>query len=84
MDGAGEDIVARLAEIDLIVGMDRLAADRLAEQAGGAVGDHLVGVHVAAGPGAGLENIDRKMRVKLTLNHFGCGAYDGVSRLGGQ
>ena len=32
----------------------------------GEVGDHLVGVHVRRGPGAGLEDVDRELVVVLT------------------
>ena len=44
VDRRREDVVARLAGVDLVVGVDRPA-----QPLGGEVGDHLVGVHVGRG-----------------------------------
>jgi hypothetical protein len=43
----------------------RLLAALAAEQLGGAVGDHLVGVHVGLGAGAGLPDDEREVVVEL-------------------
>ncbi|MCY1525983.1 hypothetical protein D9M68_609840 [compost metagenome] len=56
MDGGGNDVVAALPAIDVVVG-----ADLVAENAAGQGGDHFVGIHVGTGAGAGLEHIDREM-----------------------
>ncbi|MOA13766.1 hypothetical protein D3C78_1338290 [compost metagenome] len=56
MNAGGDDVVAALAAIDVVVRVDRLS-----QQAAGEGGDHFVGVHVGAGAGAGLEDIHRKM-----------------------
>ena len=56
VDGGGEDVVGGLAHVDVIVGVGPVA---------GEVGDHLVGVHVRGGAGAGLEDVDRELVVVL-------------------
>ena len=75
----GEAIVRRLAQVDVIVGMDRLLRSQLAaEKLVRAVGDHLVGVHVGLGAGAGLPDREGKMIVELALAHFPGGPDDGA------
>ena len=54
VDRRGEDVIGRLAHVDVVVGMGRVA---------GELGDHLVGVHVRGGAGAGLEDVDRELVV---------------------
>ena len=56
VDGGGEDVVGRLAHVDVVVGVAPVA---------GEVGDHLVGVHVRGGARAGLEDVDRELVVVL-------------------
>ena len=56
VDGGRDDVVAALAAVDVVVGMDRLA-----EAAAREVGDDLVDVHVGAGAGAGLVDAERKL-----------------------
>ena len=74
-----ERIVRRLAHVDVIVGMNRLlGAEFAAEHLVGAVGDHLVEVHVGLGAGAGLPDHQRKMIVELALDHLARGAGDGA------
>src|SRR5581483_12167456 len=53
VDRGGEDVVGRLAGVDVVVGVDG-PAQPLARQGG----DHLVGVHVGRGAGPGLEDVD--------------------------
>ena len=50
----------------MIVGMHRKAGFELA----GPVGDHLVGVHVGAGAGAGLEDVQHKVLVQQAVRDF--------------
>jgi len=57
------DVVARLAVVGVVVGVDDAVADLAAHEFGGAVGDDLVRVHIRRGPGAGLEDIDRELVV---------------------
>ena len=55
--GRGVCVVGALALVDVVVGVDgRLGAQLAAHQLDGAVGDHLVRVHVALGAGARLPN----------------------------
>ena len=55
-----------------------LGAELAAEQFVGAVGDHLVEVHVGLGAGAGLPDHQRKMIVELAVDHLARGADDGA------
>ena len=67
-------VVGRLAHVDVIVGMHRLlGAERAAQDLDRPVGDHLVGVHVGLGTGAGLPDDEREVGVELTVDHLlGC------------
>ena len=56
MHSGREDVVRRLAHVDVIVRVDALAGERR---------DHLVRVHVRAGARAGLEDVDRELVVEL-------------------
>ena len=63
----------------MIVRMNRLLrAEFAAQQFVGAVGDHLVEVHVGLGAGPGLPHHQRKMIVELALDHLARGAGDGA------
>ena len=66
-----EAVVRGLAAVDVVVGMDGLLrAERGAEALVGAVGDHLVDVHVGLGAGPGLPDDEREMPVETTVLHF--------------
>ena len=65
--GGGKDVVGGLAEVDVVVGVHALAGER---------GDDLVGVHVRGGAGAGLEDVDRELRVVLAGGDRGGGLLD--------
>ena len=72
-----ESVVRRLAHIDVIVGMNRILGAELAgEQFVGAVGDHLVDVHVGLRAGAGLPNHQRELIVELAVDDFGRRLHD--------
>ncbi|MNQ75696.1 hypothetical protein D3C85_905000 [compost metagenome] len=83
--GAGEDVVARLALVHLVVGVHqpRLPA-RAAEQLAGAVRQHLVEVHVGLGAGAGLPDHQRKLGVVLATQHLVGGGHDGLGLACGE
>jgi hypothetical protein len=67
----GEAVVGRLAAIDVVVGMDGvLRAELSAEHLDGAVGDHLVGVHVRLRARPGLEHDQREVVVELAGDDF--------------
>ena len=68
--GRGKDVVGRLAEVDVVVGVDALA---------GEVGDDLVGVHVRRRPRAGLEDVDRELLVVAAVCDLGGGGGDALS-----
>ncbi len=66
-----EDVVGRLAVVDVVVGMNVLVlAARAAQQLRGAVGDDLVAVHVEADARARLEYIDGEVLVPLAFLNF--------------
>ena len=76
-------VVGRLAEIDVVVGVDgRLGAHRPAQHLDGAVGDHLVGVHVRLGARAGLPDRQREVLVELAVDHLLGGGDDGFAEPG--
>ncbi len=58
----GEHVIGGLAAIDVVVGMHLapLAANA-PEQLAGAIGDHLVGVHVGLGSTSRLPNDEREL-----------------------
>jgi hypothetical protein len=55
--GRGEGVVGALGLVDMVVGMDRaLGPESSAHDLDGAIGDHLVRVHVALSTRSGLPN----------------------------
>ena len=74
-----EHVVGRLSHVDVIVGVDaRVGALRLAEDLAGAVGEHLVGVHVVRRAGARLVHVDDELIAKLAGQDLVGGLDDGV------
>jgi hypothetical protein len=65
-----KDVVGGLGHVDVIVGADDrvvtapATADTLAPDLDGSVGQHLIGVHVVADAGSGLEGVDRKASMR--------------------
>ena len=75
-------VVRRLAHIDMVVGMHRLLrAHHAAQHFDGAVGDHLIGIHVRLGAGTGLPDGQGEMVVELAVDHFLGGGDDGLAEL---
>ena len=64
MQGGRDDVVAALAEVDLIV---RREDDPVSP---GDAADHLIDVHIGAGPRSGLEDRNRKMFLIGALGDF--------------
>src|SRR3546814_10397853 len=63
--------------------MDRLLVTALAaEDLVGAVGDHLVDIHVGLRARAGLPHDERKMLVPLARSHFAGGLDDRLAKSG--
>ena len=83
VDGRGKDVVGALAEVDVVVRMDRLlgAEAVAAGKFDRPIGDHLVGVHVARGAGAGLKDVDGELVVELAVGHFAAGGQQGIDLL---
>ena len=80
----GDDVVGGLALVYVVVGMDDTGADVASHDLGGSVGDDLVGVHISRGAGAGLEDVEDEMVVKLAVDDFLGGLDDGVFLVGFQ
>ena len=77
-----EGVVGRLAAVDVVVRVHRrLGAERRAEQLVGPVGDHLVGVHVGLGAGAGLPHHQREMLVEPAVRDLLGRARDRVGEV---
>ena len=70
--GGGEHVVRRLAHVHVVVGVGGVA---------GEVRDHLVGVHVRRGAGAGLEDIHRELVVVLARGHGLPGGRDPLGEI---
>ena len=71
LDRGRVDVVGRLAQVDVLVGVDVVVLALLvAEQLERPIGDDLVGVHVRGSAGAALEHIDHKLIVELASDDF--------------
>ena len=73
VDGGWEDVVGRLTHVDVVVRVGAVA---------GEVGDHLVGVHVRGGAGAGLEDVDGELVVVLAAPDRVAGGGDPLGVIG--
>ena len=62
---ARNHIVAALAHVDVVIGMDVVA-----EFLGCDMGDHLIRIHVRARPGTGLEYVNGKMSIVLASGNL--------------
>ena len=72
-----EAVVARLAEVDVVIGSDRRLATQLTtQQLNGAVRHDLVDIHIALRARAGLPNVEREVVVELSCDHFVGGMHD--------
>ncbi len=82
MDGGGDDVVAGLAAVDVVVRMHQLFAAFAAEEFDGAVGNDFVGVHVGRGARPGLENIEDEFGVPFAVGDFFSGLGDDLGQFG--
>jgi hypothetical protein len=71
--GGREDVVRRLAHVDVVVRVHALAGERR---------DHLVRVHVRARARAGLEDVDRELVVELAGGDPVAGGGDALGDVG--
>jgi len=73
------DVIARLAEIDVVIGVHRrFAAADAGEDFIGAAGDDFIGVHIGGGARPGLKDVHRKLVIELALGDFHGGLVDSV------
>ena len=80
--GGREGVVARLAHVHVVVGMDgRLGAHLAAEQLDGAVRDHLVHIHVGLRAAARLEDDQREVLGESAGDDLVGGGDDGAAHL---
>ena len=77
MHRRGNDIVAGLPLIDVVVRMDQFFAALAAEQFNRPIGNDLVRIHIGRSAGTGLKNIQDKLAVPLAVCHFLGGPFDG-------
>ena len=80
----GDDVVGGLALVYVVVGMDDTGADVAAHDLGGPVGDDLVGVHIGRGAGAGLEDVEDEVVIKLAVDDLLGSLNDGIFLVGFQ
>src|SRR3989442_713969 len=73
------DIIAGLAHVHVVVGMDRLFLAYLSTQRQiRAISDHLVGIHVGGSTRAGLKNIENKMLIEFSSGGFSSGGHNRI------
>ena len=66
-----DHVVGRLSHVDVIVGVDLVVgALRAAKHFRGAIGQHLVGVHVVRGAGARLIDVDDELIAQRAAEHL--------------
>src|SRR6185369_11483264 len=82
VDRGGNHIITRLPQIHMIVWMNEIAASRSAKEFGGPIRDHLIGIHVGGGSGAGLKDVDRKVVVEPAVNDFLSRRDNGLCQFG--
>ena len=67
----------------MVVGMhERVVTLDAAQQLDGAVGDHLIGVHVGGCARAALNRVDDELVVQLPVDQLVAGAFDGLRHPG--
>ena len=70
MNRGGNDIVAGLAEIHMVVRMDEFAPSCPIQEFGGPVGNDFIGVHIGRRTGAGLEDINGEFPIQPSSNNL--------------
>ena len=75
----GIDVVRRLAQVHMVVRVNvGVVAARVVHQLEGAVGDHLVRVHVGRRPGAALDHVDHEVLVMASGANLLCRSNDDL------
>ena len=81
-DGGGIDVVGRLAAVGMVVGIAILIfAFLVPHDFKGAVGDHLVGIHVDRSSSTALHHIHGEVFVELAIDDLAAGLRDGAGNL---
>ena len=79
VDGGRKRIIGRLAAVDMIIGMNqRITAAWMTRQLIGAIGQHLVHVHVALCARASLPDHQRKLIIPLPVDHLISGLHNPI------
>ena len=79
----GNNIIARLSAVDMIIRMDRLVPSLSPQELYRAIGYDFIGVHVSGGARTGLKNIHGKLRIQFAITDLlGRRLDDGSNRLG--
>ena len=78
--GGGEGVIGGLGHIDVIVGMQQLAADQFIAP----VGNDFIHIHIGLGTGAGLPDHQREVVSQFSGNHFIRSGADGCEFLTGH
>ena len=79
VDRGGNDVVGRLAHIDVVIGVDQTGTKITAQELAGPIGDDFVGVGVCRGTGAGLEDVQHEVAVELSVYDFLGRSHDGIA-----
>lgn len=77
-----EGVVGALALVDVVVGVYHLGPQLAAQDLDRAVGDHLVGVHVALRAAARLPHHQREVVRQRAVRHLRRGLHNGAADLG--
>ncbi len=82
MQGRRVGVVRRLGAIDVVVGVARLILSlAFAHEFQGAVGDHLICVHVRGGPGAALEDVNLELIIEFSVDQLLASSLDCIENL---
>ncbi len=85
VDRRGDDVVARLAEVHVVVRVHGVfPAAAAGQDLVGPCGDHLVGVHVGGGARAGLKDPHHELIVEASVEHLAGRLSDRAGGLGGE
>ena len=85
MYGGGISVVGGLRAVHMVIGGAELVfASLVAHDFEGAVGNHLVGIHIGCSSGTALNHIDRELVQMLAVHNLAASLRNGVELLIGQ
>ena len=80
-DGSRDGVVGRLGHVNVVIWINPVLPQLSTQELGGAIGDHLVCIHVVTGSRPGLEGVNHELVVQFSIDHFlGC-LGDGIRPL---